>query len=413
MSPMDSAEQGVGFLSKKGSFIKGIPVLSNDRVRLALSLALSIYLFIASLEGVKSGFKLIFAEWQSSILGMITSNTAPMTGLALGMLSTALVQSSSAVVAATMVSMSGMVASGLPLESAIPFGVPMVLGANIGTTVTNTIVAFGIQRGMTMDEFKDTIPGVIVDDVYEALTITIFFILELSTGIISKTVLRLGSFYTEVLKMEDVFAAFDKTIVDIVIGDPLIKPMKSLAVGFLGDRFGGVFLFLVWFVVIIVSMGMITKGLEKIIETGWEDKVKAAFENPYRGFATGFSITFLVGSSSIGSSLVIPFLATKVVNLKTAYPYLVGCNMATTVDLSQIYGYVAGGVVGMILGSAHVLLNILALTLWLISPLRFVPVRTAEWLGGKITSNPNAAYALLAWVVVVFFVIPIMVIYIF
>jgi len=388
-------------------------LLSNDRVRLALRLALSVYLFIASLEGVKSGFKLIFAEWQASILGMVTANTAPMTGLALGMLSTALVQSSSAVVAATMVSMSGMVASGLPLETAIQFGVPMVLGANIGTTVTNTIVAFGIQRGMTMNEFKDTIPGVIVDDVYEALTITIFFILELSTGIISRTVLRLGSFYTEVLKMEEVFAAFDKTIVDIVIGDPLIKPTKALAVGLLGDRFGGVFLFLAWFGVIIVSMGMITKGLEKIIETGWEDKVKLAFENPYRGFATGFGITFLVGSSSIGSSLVIPFLATKVVNLKTAYPYLVGCNMATTVDLSQIYGYVAGGVVGMILGSAHVLLNILALSIWLISPLRFVPVRTAEWLGGKIAQNQNAAYALLAWVVVVFFVVPILVIYLF
>ena len=67
----------------------------------------------------------------------------------------------------------------------------------------------------------------------------------------------------------------------------------------------------------------------------------------------------------------------------------------------------------MILGSAHVLLNILALTLWLISPLRVVPVRTAEWLGAKITRNQNAAYALLAWVVVVFFVVPILVIYIF
>jgi len=405
--------QGGGFLSERGSFFDGVPVLRNERVRLALRLALSVYLFIASLEGVKSGFKLIFAEWQSGILGMITANTAPMTGLALGVLSTALVQSSSAVVAATMVSMSGMVASGLPLDAAIQFGVPMVLGANIGTTVTNTIVAFGIQRGMTMNEFKDTIPGVIVDDVYEALTIAIFFVLELSTGIISRTVLRLGSFYTEVLKMEEVFAAFDKTIVDIVIEEPLIKPTKALAVGFLGDRFGGVLLFLAGFGVIIFSMGMITKGLEKIIETGWEDKVKAAFENPYRGFATGFSITFLVGSSSIGSSLVIPFLATKVVSLKTAYPYLVGCNMATTVDLSQIYGYVAGGVVGMILGSAHVLLNLLALSLWLISPLRFVPVRTAEWLGAKITRNKNAAYALLAWVVAVFFVVPILVIYIF
>jgi sodium-dependent phosphate cotransporter len=388
-------------------------LLSNDRMRLALRLAISVYLFIASLEGVKSGFKLIFAEWQTSILGMIGSSTAPMTGLALGMLSTALVQSSSAVVAATMVSMSGMVVSGLPLEAAIQFGVPMILGANIGTTITNTIVAFGVQRGMTMNEFKDTIPGVIVDDIYEALTITIFFVLELTTGMISKTVLRLGRFYTEVLKIEEVFAAFDKTVIDIVIGDPLIKPIKELAVGFLGDRLGGVFLFLVWFGVIIVSMGMITKGLEKIIEMEWEDKVKAAFDNSYRGFATGFGITFLVGSSSIGTSLVIPFLATKVVNLKTAYPYLVGCNMATTVDLSQIYGYVAGGIVGMILGSAHVLLNIMALAIWLVSPLRFLPVRMAEWLGDKIARNKNAAYALLVWVLVVFFLVPILVIYLF
>jgi len=400
-------------MSEETSFLDGVPVLRSGKLRLVLRLVVSVFLFIASLEGVKTGFKLVFAEWQAGILAMITADTAPMTGLALGVLSTALVQSSSAVVAATMVSMSGMVAGGLPLEAAIRFGVPMVLGANIGTTVTNTIVAFGVQRSMTMNEFKDTIPGVIVDDVYEVLTITIFFLLELSTGIISRTVLRLGSFYTEVLKMEKVFVAFDKTIIDIVIEEPLIKPTKALAVGFLGDRFGGVLLFLVWFGVIIVSMSMITKGLERLIETGWEDKVKAAFESPARGFATGFGITFIVGSSSIGSSLVIPFLATKVVNLETAYPYLVGCNMATTVDLSQIYGYVAGGVVGMMLGSAHILLNLLALFLWLLSPLRFVPVRTAEWLGAKITRNQNAAYALLAWVVVVFFVVPIMVIYIF
>ncbi|MBN2336230.1 hypothetical protein JXL21_11775 [Candidatus Bathyarchaeota archaeon] len=398
---------------RKESLLDRVPVLSNRKVRLLLTLGLSVYFFIASLEGVKSGFKLIFAEWQGNILGMITSNTAPITGLALGMLSTALVQSSSAVVAATMVSMSGMVASGLPLEAAIQFGVPMILGANIGTTVTNTIVAFGIQRGMTMKEFKDTIPGVIVDDVYEALTITIFFILELSTGLISKTVLRLGNFYTKVLKMEDVFAVFDKTIIDFIIKEPIIDPVKSLAVGVLGPRGGGIALFVLWFAVIIVTMGMITKGLEKIIEMEWEDKVKAAFESPVRGFFTGFGITFLVGSSSIGSSLVIPFLATKVVDLKKAYPYLVGCNMATTVDLSQIYGYIAGGVVGMILGSAHVLLNILAMIIWLISPLRFVPVAIAEWLGEKIAQNKNAAYALLAWVVVVFFVIPILIIYFF
>ena len=127
-----------------------IPILSNDQVRVGLTLAISIFLFIASLEGVKNGFKLIFSEWQTSILSMVTSDTAAITGLAVGMLCTALVQSSSAVVAGTMVSMAGMVAAGLPLTDAVRFGVPMVFGANIGTTITNTIVAFGVERGMLL-----------------------------------------------------------------------------------------------------------------------------------------------------------------------------------------------------------------------------------------------------------------------
>ena len=389
----------------------GIPILSNKKVRLLLVLGFGIFLFISSLEGVKSGFKLVFDEWQKGILGMITSNTAPMTGLAIGILSTALVQSSSAVVAATMVSMSGMVVSGLPLAAAMRFGVPMVLGANIGTTVTNTIVIFGVRRGMTMNEFGDTIPGVIVDDVYEFLTITLFFILEMTTGFISNTTLRIGEYLSSSLGLEAVLASFDKTIIDIIIKEPLVKPIKNLVVGFAGQRIGGVALFVFWFLVIIFSMGLITKGLENLIQTDWEDKIKAAFNSPARSFFTGFSITWIVGSSSIGTSLIIPFLATKVVDLKKAYPYLCGCNMGTTVDLSQIYGYIAGGMVGVMLGSAHVMLNIIALLLWLVSPLRFVPVRIAEWIGKSIQANENAAIRLVIWVVVIFFILPIAVIY--
>ena len=43
-------------------------------------------------------------------------------------------------------------------------------------------------------------------------------------------------------------------------------------------------------------------------------------------------------------------IATKRVDLKKAYPYLCGCNMATTVDLAQIYGYIEGGIIGVMLG---------------------------------------------------------------
>ena len=392
--------------------LDGLPLLSNRKIRLALMLLVGVFLFISSLEGVKSGFKLIFAEWQEGILDMIGSTKAPITGLALGVLGTALVQSSSAVVAATMVSMSTMVAGGLPLDAAMRFSVPMVLGANIGTTITNTLVIFGVRRGMTIEEFGETIPAVIVDDVYEALTISLFFIVEMMTGLLSSTVLWLGDVFTEVLKMEQVFATFDKTIIDIIIKEPIVKPISSLMTGLLGQRIGGLALFVIWFAVIIFSMGLITKGLENIIAMEWEDTVQAAFSSPMRGFFTGFSITWLVGSSSIGSSLVIPFLATKVVDLKKAYPYLCGCNMATTVDLSQIYGYIAGGVVGMMLGSAHVLLNIMALLLWLVSPLRFVPVVISEKLGRLLVSNKNASLSLVVWVVFMFFMMPLIVIYV-
>ena len=190
-----------------------------------------------------------------------------------------------------------------------------------------------------------------------------------------------------------------------------MKPLTNFMVNLLGPRIGGILLFVIWFAVIVFSMGLITKGLENLIELEWEDKVKAAFSNPFRSFFTGFSITWLVGSSSIGTSLVVPFLATKVVDLRKAYPYLCGCNMATTVDLSQIYGYIAGGIVGLMLGSAHVLLNIMALTLWLVSPLRFVPVMIAEKIGERIQENQNAGVILALWVIVIFFVVPLAIIF--
>jgi len=388
-------------------------IFSNQKIRLILLLAFSIFLFICSLEGIKDSFKLIFSEWQSSLLSLIQANTAPITGLALGMLATGLVQSSSAVIAATMVSMSGMVAGGLPLAAAIKFGVPMVLGANIGTTITNTIVALGVKRGMTTDEFKSTIPGVIVDDVYEALTISLLFTLELTTGFLSSLVTSLGNFYAEALKLQEFFAAFDKTVIDIIIDEPIIEPISKTLTFFLGNKVGGLLLFAVWFGAIIFSMGLITKGLENLIESEWKDKVTSAFKSPPRGFLTGFSITWMVGSSSIGTSLVVPFLATGVVDLKKAYPYLCGCNIATTLDLSQIYGYFAGGIVGLMLGSAHIILNIVALLIWLVSPLRFLPVKIAEIFGRHITSSRHVSLRLILWVFIIFFALPLIIIYYF
>ncbi len=57
-----------------------------------------------------------------------------------------------------------------------------------------------------MNEFGDTIPGVIVDDVYEFLTIILFFILEMTTGFISNTTLRIGEYLSSSLGLEEALA---------------------------------------------------------------------------------------------------------------------------------------------------------------------------------------------------------------
>jgi hypothetical protein len=62
--------------NKDKAWYSNIPILNNDQMRVGLTLFLSIFFFIASLEGVKTGFKLIFAEWQAGILAMVTSDTA-------------------------------------------------------------------------------------------------------------------------------------------------------------------------------------------------------------------------------------------------------------------------------------------------------------------------------------------------
>jgi sodium-dependent phosphate cotransporter len=307
--------------------------------------------------------------------------------------------------------MAGMVAGGLPLNSAIVFGVPMILGANIGTTITNSLVALGVKRGMTNEEFVETIPGVLVSDVYEVLTVTLFFTLELFTGAISKSVIFIGNYLVGFLSLETFFASFNNSIIDIIAADPFVKPINTLIVSYLGTSIGGILVFILWFLILIGALAFMEKGLEKLIQSDWKDKVVSAFSIPVKGFATGFGITWLVGSSSVGASLVIPFLATKMVNLKKAYPYLVGCNLATTMDLGQIYGYLAGGVVGVMLGATHVLLNILAVLLWFVSPLRFLPVMLSEKLSILMGKSKNAAVSLVVFTLILFFVFPIIVIY--
>ena len=128
----------------------------------------ALYLFLVGINGMSSAIKHMGAGVAESIF-RTTSN--PVVALFIGIFSTVLFQSSSTTTSLIV----GMVSSGaLSLAGAVP----MVMGANIGTTVTNTIVSIGhINRG---NEFKRAFAASTVHDFFNLLSVLILFPLEMA-----------------------------------------------------------------------------------------------------------------------------------------------------------------------------------------------------------------------------------------
>ena len=96
----------------------------------------------------------------------------PVVGVMIGVLVTVLVQSSST--STTIIV--GLVATDVPVKTAIP----MIMGANIGTSVTNTIVSF--TQMSDREEFKRAFAAATVHDMFNWLTVILLVVVEQITG---------------------------------------------------------------------------------------------------------------------------------------------------------------------------------------------------------------------------------------
>jgi sodium-dependent phosphate cotransporter len=134
-----------------------------------LAIAFFLYWFIFALELLGTGAKVL----TGCAAGGLFRDANPVAGVIIGMLVTVLLQSSSTTTS-IIVSMVG--SDAIPVKTAIY----MVMGANIGTSVTNTIVAMG-QMG-DGDELERAFAGATVHDMFNFLSVAILFILELITG---------------------------------------------------------------------------------------------------------------------------------------------------------------------------------------------------------------------------------------
>merc|ERR1719440_385869 len=134
-----------------------------------------LYLFIVSLGLMGSAFKILAGKTAGESFRNQEIFDNPFAGLVLGILVTVLVQSSST---STSIIITMTAAGLMEVKNAIP----MIMGANIGTSVTNTIVSVG-QIG-NKDEYRRAFAGATVHDCFNILTVLVLLPIEAVTGIL-------------------------------------------------------------------------------------------------------------------------------------------------------------------------------------------------------------------------------------
>ncbi|CAC5408870.1 SLC34A [Mytilus coruscus] len=132
-----------------------------------------LYFFICSLTFLSDGFKLVGGKSAGEIFRKNEILSNPVAGVMIGVLATVLVQSSSTSTSIVVGMVGGQL---LDVKTAIP----IVMGANIGTSVTNTIVSMG--QIANKDDFRRAFAGATVHDMFNWLTVIILLPIEVVTG---------------------------------------------------------------------------------------------------------------------------------------------------------------------------------------------------------------------------------------
>lgn len=350
------------------------------------NLAFMLYLLLLAVSMVGSGFKMATGD-QAKVLFEFASH--PVAGLMIGLVATALIQSSSTVTSIIV----GLVAGGLPVETAIP----MVMGANIGTTVTNTLVSLGHVR--CKEEFKRAFASATIHDFFNLLAVAIFLPLEMMFGILDKISHWLVSPF---------LATGDMSIKGLNFIKPITKPVVSAIqepLSSFGSTMGGVALIALGIAVVFVSITFMGKLMKSLMVGRAKDILKGAIgRGPIHGIVSGSIVTVLVQSSSTTTSLMVPLVGSGVLKVREVYPFTLGANIGTCITALLAATAVSGefAVFALQIALVHLVFNILATVfIYGIPFLRELPVKGADFISDMAVKNKSVVAAYLVSVFVV------------
>lgn len=348
-------------------------------VRLGALIAL-MYVFFVSITLMGDSFKFFGKGFAQQL---VATTSSPFIGLFIGILATSIVQSSSTTTSMTV----GLVAGGaLDVAGAIP----VIMGANIGTSVTNTLVSVGHISRPT--EFKRAFAAATVHDFFNLLSVMVLFPLQVGTNFLGASSGFLANRFAHIggFKLLSPLKA-------------AVKPAVHWIAGLTGES--GTIMLIVSVVLLFAALRYIVVNLRALVigrvEQFFSERL---FRNAGRAFMLGLVLTVMVQSSSITTSLAVPLAGAGILTLVQIFPMTLGANVGTTIT-AMLAALVTADIAAVTVAFAHLLFNIFGIII--IWPARRLPMflasTLAQWsLRSKVLP--------IVYILVIFFLIPLVLI---
>ncbi|KAB0380408.1 hypothetical protein FD755_008192 [Muntiacus reevesi] len=403
-----------------------------------------LYLFICSLDILSSAFQLLSSKVTGDIFkdNVVLSN--PVAGLVIGVLVTVLVQSSSTSSSIVV----SMVASKLLTVRA---SVPIIMGVNVGTSFTSTLVSMA-QSG-NQDEFRRAFGGSAVHGIFNWLTALVLLPLEsaaaplerLSVLILGAASLQPGGHAPDILKvltrpLTHLIAQLDAdvlrgTTTGNTTNRSLIKRWCGTReqttagnISHCGAAAGG------------PCPGKNGSASEEPLPCEARPRATPApaaparprrppppaahlplprprpppvrghgahgpghFPRPfgwlsgYLAILVGAGLTFVLQSSSVFTSAIVPLIGVGVISLERAYPLFLGSNTGTTATalLAALASPSDRLLSAVQVALIHFFFNLVGILLWYVVPILRLPIPLAKHFGNLTASYRWVAIAYL------------------
>ncbi len=365
-------------------------VVSHPLARVVAVLVL-LFVFLLGVNGLGDGFKSLGRD---ALEAFFAATENPFMGLIVGILATTLVQSSS-VTTSLIVALVAAPENPLPIANAVP----MVMGANIGTTVTNSLVSLAYMG--RREEFHRAFSVATCHDFFNYMAVVILLPLEMATGYLQTAAASLASLVTGLGGVK-----YDSPIKEAL--KAALKPIKAVVHALTdSERLQAVILIALSGVLIYIALMLLVRVMRQAMHSRVEVIVtRGLHKAPLFAILVGMLVTVMVQSSSITTSLLVPLAGAGLITLAQAFPITIGANVGTTITALLAALAVTGpnAQAGIVIALVHLLFNMSAtLLIYPVERVRNLPLKAATRLADVAVESRRWAFF---YVVILFYGLP-------